>query len=214
MKFGVLGTGMVGNSIGSKLIALGHEVKMGSRSNESEKAMEFVFTNGPKASHGTFEDAAKFGEFIFICTAGTGTMEALKIAKAENFKGKIVVDVTNPLDFSKGMPPTLFISGNDSLGEQVQHFLEDAFVVKTLNIVNCAVMVNPSLVPGEPDMFVCGDQEKAKEAVVQLLKDFGWKSIIDLGGIEQCRAVEPFVLLWVQAWNKFKTPHFALKFLK
>ena len=214
MRVGILGTGMVGNTIGSKLIQLGHEVKMGSRSSESEKAMEWVILNGPRATHGNYEDAARFGEMIFICTAGTGTMEALRIATAENFKGKVVVDVTNPLHFTAGAPPTLFTAGKESLGEQVQNFLEDAYVVKTLNIVNCAVMVNPSLVPGDPDMLLCGNHKQAKDAVIKILQDFGWKNILDLGDIDRSSVMEPVVLLWIEAWQKFQTPYFAIKFVK
>ena len=214
MKFGVLGTGPVGTTIASKLISLGHEVKLGSRSAANEKAIDWAVKNGANASSGTFEQAASFGEIIFIATLGSGAISALQLAKPENFSGKTVIDISNPLEFSQGKSPTLFTGLNDSLGERVQRFLPNADVVKTLNIVNCEVMVNPSLVPGDPDMFVCGNNSEAKEKVSGLLKDFGWNSIIDLGGIESARVIEPFVLLWVKGWLHFQTPYFAMKFLK
>ena len=214
MKFGVLGTGIVGTTIASKLISLGYEVMLGSRSTANEKAIEWAGKNGERASNGTFEQAASFGEIIFSAALGSGALNALQLAKPENFSGKTVIDISNPLDFSHGKIPTLFVGLNDSLGEQVQRFLPNANVVKTLNIVNSEVMVNPSLVPGDPDMFVCGNNNEAKEQVSALLKEFGWNNIIDLGGIDSARVLEPFVLLWIKGWLHFQTPYFAMKFLK
>jgi len=214
MKFAVLGTGAVGRAIASKLINLGHEVMIGSRSAANEKAIDWANNNGAGANSGTFEQAASFGEVIFIATLGTGVLTALQLAKPENFSGKTVIDITNPLDFSNGKTPTLFVGLTDSMGERVQRFIPNANVVKTLNIVNSEVMVNPSLVPGDPDMFVCGNSGEAKQKVISLLSDFGWKSIIDIGGIESARVMEPFVLLWVKGWLHFQTPYFAMKFLK
>jgi 8-hydroxy-5-deazaflavin:NADPH oxidoreductase len=214
MKYGVLGTGAVGRAIAAKLISLGHEVMLGSRSASNEKAIDWANNNGTGAHSGTFEQAASFGEIIFIATLGTGVLSAMQLAKPENFTGKTVIDITNPLDFSKGKTPTLFVGLNDSMGEQVQRFLPNAQVVKTLNIVNCEVMVNPSLVPGDPDMFLCGNSHDAKEKVSGILKSFGWNSIIDIGGIESARVMEPFVLMWVKGWLHFQTPFFAMKFLK
>jgi predicted dinucleotide-binding enzyme len=213
MNIGVLGTGMVGNSIARKLIDMGHAVKMGSRSADNEKAKEWVNKSGANASQGTFGDAASFGEIIFLCLHGAGTLEALDMAGIENFNDKIVIDITNPLDLSKGMPPTLFVSNTDSLGEQVQQKLPGARVVKTLNIVNSELMVNPALIPGDPDMLLCGDDGEAKKQVTTLLNDFGWKQVIDLGGIKSARNMESFVLLWVNVYQTLGNPYFALKFL-
>jgi len=117
LKVGILGTGVVGNTIGSKLVQLGHEVKMGSRTASNEKAVQWAKNNGPKASNGTFADAASFGELVFNCTAGMASLEALRQAGSKNLKGKILVDFANPLDFSKGMPPTLAVANTDSLAE-------------------------------------------------------------------------------------------------
>ncbi|MGC8785631.1 MAG: NADPH-dependent F420 reductase, partial [Armatimonadota bacterium] len=153
MNIGILGTGMVGQAIGAKLVELGHEVRMGSRTADNEKAAQWVAAHGPRASQGTFADAAKFGELLFNCTAGVASLQALEMAGAANLKGKILVDVANPLDFSRGMPPSLAVCNTDSLGEQIQLAFPEARVVKTLNTVNCNVMVNPALVRGAPDMF-------------------------------------------------------------
>jgi 8-hydroxy-5-deazaflavin:NADPH oxidoreductase len=140
MKLAVLGTGIVGATIASKLVALGHEVRMGSRTTGNERAVAWAEEAGAGASEGTFADAATFGEVVFNCTAGTASLEALSAAGEENLAGKVLVDVANPLDFSQGMPPTLAVCNTDSLGEQIQRAFPDARVVKTLNTVNAEVM--------------------------------------------------------------------------
>lgn len=214
MKIAVLGTGSVGMAIAGKLHQLGHEVLMGSRSSDNEKAVGWVAKSGSRASNGTFAEAAKFGELIVLCLNGAATMDALQMAGIDHFTGKVVIDITNPLDFSKGMPPTLFVSNTDSLGEEIQRALPGARVVKTLNTVTADLMVNPALVSGEIDMMLCGNDEKAKQEVSGLLHDFGWKSLIDLGGIQSSRYLESYVLLWVNLWQKFGTPYFGVKFIK
>lgn len=214
MKIAVLGTGSVGMAIAGKLHQLGHEVQMGSRSADNEKAVGWVAKSGARASNGTFAEAAKFGELIVLCLNGAATMDALQMAGIDHFTGKVVIDITNPLDFSKGMPPTLFVSNTDSLGEEIQRALPEARVVKTLNTVTADLMVNPSLVSGEIDMMLCGNDEKSKQEVSALLHNFGWKSLIDLGGIQSSRYLESYVLLWVNLWQKFGTPYFGVKFIK
>jgi predicted dinucleotide-binding enzyme len=215
MKIGVFGTGMVGNAIGSKLIQLSHEVRMGSRSATNEKAAAWVKANRAGASQGTFADSAAFGEILFNCTAGMGSLDALRIAGSNNLAGKILIDVSNPLDFSKGMPPILSVSNTDSLGEQIQRALPETKVVKTLNTVNCNVMVKPSLVPGDHDMFLCGNDSAAKANVTDILKNwFGWKSVIDLGDITNARVMEMWVVMWVRLMMKFQTPNFNVKIVK
>jgi predicted dinucleotide-binding enzyme len=215
MKIGVLGTGMVGNAIGTKLVQLGYEVKMGSRTANNEKATEWAGKNGEKASQGTFEDAAKFGEIVFNCTSGMSSLKALEQAGKENLAGKILVDIANPLDFSNGMPPSLSVCNTDSLGEQIQRALPETKVVKTLNTMNCNLMVDATLVPGEHDIFVCGNDEAAKTTVTGLLKnDFGWKSPIDLGDITNARATEMLLPIWVRLYGKFQSPMFNFKIVK
>jgi len=215
MKIGVLGTGMVGHAIGAKLIQLGHEVKMGSRTATNEKAAGWAKANGANASHGTFTDAAAFGEIVFNCTHGVASLEALKQAGAQNLKGKILIDISDPLDFSKGMPPSLSVCNTDSLGEQIQKAFPDMKVVKTLNTVNCNVMVNPSLLSGDHDIFVAGNDAGAKAKATEILKSwFGWKSVIDLGDITGARALEMWLPLWVRLMGVMKTPNFNLKIVK
>jgi 8-hydroxy-5-deazaflavin:NADPH oxidoreductase len=208
MKFGVLGTGMVGTTIASKLVSLGHDVRLGARSATNEKAAAWAKAAGPHASAGTFADAAAFGEMIFNCTNGAGTLGALDAAGDANLRGKVLVDVANPLDFSKGMPPTLLIANTDSLGEQVQRTHPDARVVKALNTMNCSVMVKPDLVPGAHDVFLCGNDRGAKGQVAALLESFGWKNVVDVGDISAARGQEMLVILWARLFGALGTSTF------
>ncbi len=215
MKLGIFGTGMVGHAIGSKLIQLGHEVKMGSRTANNEKAAEWVKTNGPRASQGTFADAAAFGEILFNCTAGAAAVDVLKLAGERNVRGKILVDISNPLDFSKGMPPTLTVCNTDSVGEQLQREFPEVKVVKAPNTVNCNVMVNPSLVPGDHDVFMSGNDPVAKTRVNEILtKWFGWKAVVDLGDISTARGPEMFLPLWLRLLAVYQNPNFNIKVMK
>jgi len=211
VRVGILGTGVVGATLGSKLIQIGHEVKMGSRSANNVKAIEWAQQNGANASFGTFADAAAFGEIVFNCTAGTVSLAALSSAGAGNLKGKVLVDVANPLDFSKGMPATLSVCNSDSLGEQIQRAFPNARVVKALNTMNCRVMVEPSLVPGEHDVFVCGNDPQAKARVEEVLKSFGWRSIIDLGDITAARGTEMILPIWLRLWSLYQNRHFNFR---
>ena len=210
MRIAILGTGLVGKTIGSKLVSIGHEVRMGSRS--SDKAAAWAKEAGRGASHGTFADAAAFGEAAFLCTAGVGSLAALEAAGAQNLAGKILLDVSNPLDFSKGMPPTLTISNTDSLGEAIQRQLPDVRVVKTLNTMNCRIMVDAARVPGEHDVFVAGNDPEARAQVARWLKEwFGWKAPIDLGDITASRGLEMWLPLWLRIMGSVKTPDFNVK---
>jgi len=212
MKFGVLGSGMVGSAIAGKLVSRGHEVRMGSRTAANEKAAAWVSSAGKGASQGTFADAAAFGEIVFNCTSGAGSLDALKSAGAQNLLGKVLVDVANPLDFSKGMPPTLFVSNEDSLAERIQAALPDTNVVKALNTINANVMVNPGRVPGETDVFVCGNDAGAKAQVIRILKqDFGWTTVIDLGDLTAARGTESYLHLWLRLMGALKTADFNVK---
>jgi predicted dinucleotide-binding enzyme len=211
MKIGILGTGMVGNAIGSKLIQLGHEVKMGSRRAGNEKAVEWMEQNGSTASQGTFKDAASFAEIIFNCTAGAVSLEALEMAGAENLSGKILVDIANPL--VRGNLPSLVpsLSNTTSLGEEIQKTYPETKVVKTLNTMMCNVMVNPALVPGEHDVFICGNDNEAKSKVKEILDWFGWKAPIDLGNLSNARYTEMLSACWMPLFNFYGTPNFNFK---
>jgi predicted dinucleotide-binding enzyme len=196
MEIGVLGTGMVGQTIGSKLVLLGHDVLMGSREAANPKAITWAKEEGHRALFGTFKDAAAFGEIIFNCTLGAGSLDALHQAGAENMKGKILIDTSNPIDYSTETL-TLTVCNTDSLGEQIQRAFPETRVVKTLNTMNANMMVNPGKLGERTDVFVSGNDIEAKATVVTILRDwFGWKSVIDLGDITTARGVEMFLSLW------------------
>lgn len=213
MKYAVLGTGMVGQAIAGKLASLGHEVTMGSRSADNEAATSWAEGTGERASHGTFADAAAAADVIFNCTSGGASLEALLAAGEETLSDKLLVDVANPLDFSQGMPPSLSVMGDDSLGEQIQRAFPGARVVKALNTINCQVMVDPRRVPGDHDVFICGNDDAAKAEVRELLATFGWAdgSILDLGDISAARGTEAYVLLWLRLMGVAGGPDVSIK---
>ena len=212
MKIGILGTGQVGQTVGSKLVAMGYDVMMGARSADNEKATAFAGRTGGKT--GTFADAAQFGEMIIHATRGDSAIEVLGKAGAENLAGKLVIDISNPLDFSNGFPPSLSISNIDSLGELIQRTFPEALVVKTLNTVTASVMVDPATVPGAHTVFVSGNDKGAKGRAMDLLRSFGWQSIIDLGDITTARATEQMLPLWVRLYSVLGTGEFNLALMK
>ncbi|HTA84298.1 MAG TPA: NAD(P)-binding domain-containing protein [Bacteroidia bacterium] len=216
MKIGIIGTGVVGSAIGTRLVQAGHEVMMGSRTTNNEKAVQWVKTAGGNALQGTFAEAAAFGEIIFNCTKGEISLEALKLAGEKNLKGKVLVDVANPLDFSKGMPPILTPSlcNTNSLGEEIQKAFPDTHVVKALNTMNCNLMVNPKLVSGSHDVIICGNEISAKAKVANILQEFGWADVIDLGDITSARATEMLLPIWVRLMMKYQSPNFNFKIVK
>lgn len=216
MRIAVFGTGMVGTTIATKLVALGHEVRMGSRSADNDKGKAWLAQVGSdRASLATYADAAAFGEVAFNCTAGVGSLEALTQAGADALAGKILIDIANPLDFSKGMPPRLSVCNDDSLGEQIQRAFPATKVVKTLNTVNCNVMVDPARIPGVHAMFVAGDDAEAKARVQGMLTEwFGWQQIIDLGDISAARGTESYLPLWIRLWGSLKTPDFNVAIVR
>jgi len=216
MKIAVLGTGMVGDAIGSKLIELGHEVVMGSRTRENLKARAFVDKHKGLARAGTFAEAASFGALIFNCTLGSASIEALQMAGVENLKGKIIIDISNPLEFSKGAPPNLThnLSNTNSVGEEIQLQFPESMVVKTLNTIWCGLMVNPAMINGgDHNVFISGNNEEAKVKVRELLQSFGWMedNIFDLGGIETARGPEMYLPLWLRIYRATNNGAFNIK---
>jgi 8-hydroxy-5-deazaflavin:NADPH oxidoreductase len=212
MKIAVLGSGMVGNTLATKLVQLGNQVMMGSRTASSEAGQEWHRSVGGKGKIGTFADAAAFGDIVFDCTNGASSLAALCQAGAANLRGKILIHVGNPLDFSKGMP-MLTVYNADSLGEQVQREFPEALIVKALNTVNRELMVQPSLVPGDHNLFICGNDAAAKDKVAGWLAEwFGWKrsNIIDLGDISGARGMEMWMPIWFRLFGKIGHPHFNL----
>lgn len=213
MKFGVLGTGIVGVTISNRLAELGHEVMIGTR--EPSKSGDKLKSRNEAVKVGTFAKSAAFGEVLFNATSGTVSIDVLKMAGESNLNGKTLVDISNPLDFSKGMPPSLFVTNTDSLGEQIQRAFPNLKVVKALNTVTAPIMVNPKQVAGgDHHIFVCGDDAGAKETVTALLKNFGWLNIIDLGDITNARAVEAILPLWVRLYGNLQTPMFNFKIVQ
>jgi predicted dinucleotide-binding enzyme len=206
MQIGVLGTGVVGQTISTALARRGHAVRLGSRTANNTKDRDWVASVGERASQGTFSDAATFAELVFNCTSGTASLEALHSAGIGNLAGKVLVDVANPLDFSHGMPPTLAICNTDSLAERIQAEFPATKVVKALNTMTAQVMVEPSLVPGEHDVFMSGNDPQAKAQVRDLLQEFGWRNIVDLGDITTARGAEMVLPIWLRLWGAFKTP--------
>jgi predicted dinucleotide-binding enzyme len=203
---------MVGQALGTKLVSLGHDVRMGSREAGNEKALAWTAEAGGNASEGSFRDAAGFGELIFNCTAGVASLDALRAADQENLRGKVLIDAANPLDFSRGAPPTLAFCNDESLGERIQAAFPEARVVKALNTMNCQVMVDPARVPGDHVVFVSGDDEGAKREVAGLLESFGWPPdrIVDLGDITAARATEMYLPLWLRLYGKLETGDFNI----
>jgi 8-hydroxy-5-deazaflavin:NADPH oxidoreductase len=213
MKFAVLGAGMVGEALAGKLVSLGHEVKLGSRAESAGKAAAWAAQAGPRASNGSYAQAAAFGDIVVNALQGAATLPVLGDLKHE-LAGKLLIDIANPLDFSKGFPPTLFISNDRSLAEEIQKLLPQTQVVKALNTVHAPVMVNPSLVPGEHDIFVSGNDAAAKARVVELLQSFGWKAPIDLGDLSTARGTEQLLPLWLRLYAALGTGMFNLRVVR
>jgi 8-hydroxy-5-deazaflavin:NADPH oxidoreductase len=216
MNIGILGSGDVGRRLGDGLIALEHKVKIGTREPGKLDLQQWINNHGQeKAAVGTFAEAASFGDdLIFLATLWDGAPNAIKTANVKNFTGKIVIDVTNPLDFSKGVPPKLVVGHTDSAGEIVQRLLPESKIVKALNTVGNIQMINPDFQGGPPTMFVCGNDKDAKKTVADsILTPFGWETI-DIGGIEGSRLLEPLAMLWIIYYFKTNTGNHAFKLLR
>jgi 8-hydroxy-5-deazaflavin:NADPH oxidoreductase len=209
MKVAVLGTGIVGRTIGSKLVSLGHEVVMGSRTADNRSAVAWAQEAGDLGRAGTFEEAAAVGDVVLNATAGVFSLAALDSAGAENLKRKVLIDIANPLDFSRGFPPSLSIVNDTSLAEEIQRAHPEALVVKSLNTVSAGVMVNPGMLPGPHNVFLSGNHGEAKALVLGLLESFGWRrdDIVDLGDITTARGVEMYLPLWLGFFGAFGTGH-------
>jgi predicted dinucleotide-binding enzyme len=221
MKIGILGSGMVGQTLGGKLVERGEDVVLGTRTPKDQDAKrgmgaplrEWLDKTKGKARIATFPEAAAHGEIVINATAGGASLEALKLAGERTLEGKILIDVANPLDFSRGMPPSLLVCNTDSLGEQIQRAFPDVKVVKTLNTTNAYVMVDPAqLAGGNHDLFISGNDAAARATVTDLLKRwFGWRSVIDLGDITTSRGTEMLLPVWVRLWGALGTPMFNFK---
>jgi predicted dinucleotide-binding enzyme len=213
MKIAVLGTGTVGRVIAAKLATLGHEVTMGTRDaaaslartepgNWGAPSFSAWAAANPSVKVASFADAAAAADVLFNCTSGTGSVKALEAAGAGNMVGKVLIDVANPLDFSKGMPPSLSISNTDSLAEAIQRAFPETKVVKSLNTMTATLMVDPSRLPGDHDVFVAGNDPAARAAVSGWLREwFGWKAPLDLGDLTAARGLEQWLPLWLRLYG-------------
>jgi predicted dinucleotide-binding enzyme len=219
MKIGILGSGDVGRRLGDGLVELGHTVKIGTRDPDKREIVQWVSNHGGeerKASAGTFAEAASFGgELTVLATAWEGIPNVIKMADPKNFAGKVVIDTTNPLDFSKGIPPRMAVGYNDSAGETIQRLLPEAKVVKAFNIVGNPHMIHPDFPQGgPPTMFICGNDDDAKKTVTDsILTPFGWETI-DIGGIEGSRLLESLAMLWITYYFRTNTGNHAFKLLR
>ncbi len=212
MNIGIIGSGTVGKQLGLGLAKAGNNVKIGTR--EESKLNDWKKEAGSKASIGSNEEAAKFGEIIILATAWSGTENAISLSGKDNFSGKILIDVTNPLDFSQGPPPKIAVPFDNSGAQQVQNWLPDAKVVKAFNIINAYTMINPVYEEGSPDLFIAGNDNNAKEKVTSIAKQLGWVSIIDMGDLSEAIWLETLTMLWVHYGFKFNSWTHAFKLLK
>lgn len=227
MRIGILGTGVVGQTLAAKLEELGHDVMLGTRDVSSTLSRNEPNPFGlpplsewreahPRVQLGNFAEAAAHGEFLINATGGGGALNALTLAGQQNLNGKVLLDASNPLDFSQGMPPTLSVCNTDSLGEQIQRAFPAVKVVKGLNTVTAFLMVNPALVNnGDHTLFVCGNDAEAKAEVTARLKEwFGWRDIMDLGDVSNARGMEMYLPLWLRMWGALGTGVFNVKVVK
>jgi predicted dinucleotide-binding enzyme len=212
MKTGILGSGMVGQAISARLAELGHDVMIGTR--DANKLSEWQ-TSHSGVKIGSFAETAGHGDMIFNATLGAASLDVLKMAGESNLNGKVLVDISEPLDFSKGTPPFLFVSNTDSLGEQIQRAFPQVRVVKALNTVTANVMVYPQqFADGNHHIFVSGDEPQAKGQVIDILKSFGWLHILDLGDITTARATEMYIAIWLRLWNALGTGMFNVRIMQ
>ena len=225
MKIGILGTGGVGRTLAAKLSDDGHEVMIGTRNiaDTMAKSEPDGMGNPPfkewqkqnlKVKLVTFAEASKFGEIIFLATFGDVTKMAIDLAGKENFNGKLVVDSTNPLDFSKGVPPGFTVTLGNSLGEQIQKHIPNAKVVKAFNTIGAHIIVNPKREDGVPDLLIAGNDNSAKKQLGDLIKNWGWGGVIDMGGISQSYWLEAFAMIWIHYGFKYNSWNHAFKLLK
>ncbi len=225
MNIAVLGTGMVGRAIAGRLAELGHQVVIGTREPGETLArtghdqmgnppLSAWADDHPAVRLATFADAAAGAELVVNATSGAAALEVLAAAGAANLAGKVLIDVSNPLDFSQGMPPTLFVKDTDSLGERVQRAFPEARVVKTLNTLNANLMVHPEALPEPTTVFLSGDDVEAKAVVTDILRGFGHTDVIDLGGIDTARGPELWLPLWLRLMGALGTAAFNLRIVR
>ena len=197
-RVGVLGSGEVGRRLAAGFASRGHDVMIGCRDLAKPELHEWLSGDGAGVVTGAYAEVAAHGELLALAVLGNAAEQAIAEAGPDNFSGKVVIDAMNPLDFSSGFPPKLSISGEDSLGERVQRALPDAKVVKAFNTIGNPYFVDPSFSQGKPTMLIAGDDPDAKRTVGDVLADFGWPDVVDIGGIEGSRELEAICIAWVK----------------
>lgn len=212
MKIGILGSGIVGQQLGLGFLRSGHEVKIGTR--DPQKLNDWGVKTEERGTVGTFSETALWGDVIVLAINWAGLENAISLIDKESVKNKIVIDVTNPLDFSNGAPPKLLSAPDNSGGEKVQKLLPEARVVKAFNTISANIMTNPKLEKGTPDLFIAGNDSDAKYFVSAVAMEWGWNSIIDLGGIGQSYLLEANAMLWITYGFIFNNWTHAFKLLK
>lgn len=210
-RIGILGSGDVGQALGRGFARHGWDVMLGSRTPDSKKLREWIASAGNRSRTGTFGEAAAFGEVVILVTLGTAAQEVLDLAGPANFRGKLVLDGTNPIDYPNGAPYGLFVGTTDSLGEQVQRALPGAQVVKCFNAVNNSQMIDPKFSEGTPPMFICGDDPEAKKRTEAILRELGWPGVMDVGAIDAARWLEALVPLFIRVGTLLGTARHAFK---
>jgi len=225
MRIGILGTGIVGRSHAARLASLGHDVAIGPHDvaktlsrTEGDAMGNPPFSAWQREHKGvkllTFAEAASHGEMVFDALRGEAALSVIEVLTSE-LEGKVLVDIANPLDFSKGMPPTLTVCNTDSLGEQIQRALPRVRVVKIFNTVSAFLQVDPGqLAGGNHDLFICGNDATAKELAGKIAKSYGWKTVIDLGDITSARGMEMLMPVWLRLWGAFGSPSFNYKIVR
>jgi hypothetical protein len=197
-RVGVIGSGVVGQTLAAGFAGRGHDVVLGSRDPGKDEVRAWLESVGENVAAGTFADAAEHGQLLVLATLGVATLSAVELAGPERFAGKVVIDATNPLDFSQGFPPRLAWEDGRSLGESVQAALPEARVVKAFNIIGSPYFVDPRFADGKPTMLIAGNDDDAKATVGAAVEDFGWPPVVDIGGIEAARELEELCILWVR----------------
>ncbi len=213
MRVGILGSGVVGQTLGTGFAEHGHDVQIGSKTPDKPELVAWKKATPGKVSTGTFAEAAQHGEVVVLACLGTASEEVIALAGPEHFDGKVLIDATNALDFSHGPPPGLFVGMTDSLGERHQRKLPGSRVVKCFNIVPANVMTHPAIHGASPTMIIAGNDDGAKAEVDRILREFGWSGSVDLGGIEGARWLEALVPLWVRVAMKLGNFNIAFRVL-
>jgi predicted dinucleotide-binding enzyme len=223
MKIGIIGSAVVGQTLGAKLVQLGHDVVLGTRDpkklDEKKKFAgslnDWLASTGNQGRVGTFQDAAAHGELLINATEGQISMDALKLAAADKVGAKVLIDTSNELDFGKGMPPGSLASQGNCLGEKIQAAFPNLRVVKSLNTMTAQLMVNPTAVGGgDHSVFISGNDKEAKSQVTNLLESFGWSDVLDLGDISSARGPEMYMAMWLRLWGATGTGMLNVKVVR